>query len=239
MKITKSWIITISSFIFAIAAPPLADAGILISEDQITHYMMMFFGVSGIGAGMSVKKEIQKKREAAAPPPPPAPAAPAPEVNQPRNSGTGEFVPMIEPVYETVPAPEPEQKMPPAPAAYNTGMPQKPLATDQADNPTYTGHDNDWFHTDLEYEKEVGAVVRQGDPFLWIRVKDAAHIKGRIEHKKNVIQFEQGAQDLRFELYTKKDGVITQWENGEYEFFFSAWVNQQYKQGSGKFTVID
>ena len=63
MKLTKSWVITIASFIFAIAAPPLADAGILISEEQITHYMMLFFGVSGVGGVMSVKKNIKDRDE--------------------------------------------------------------------------------------------------------------------------------------------------------------------------------
>ena len=212
MKITKSWIITISSFIFAIAAPPLADAGILISEDQITHYMMMFFGVSGIGAGMSVKKEIQKKREAAAPPPP-APAAPAP-----------------------APAPEvTDTPLPPAPSVYAS----PPTEPEPPKVSSIKGHeltDMGWYQTNLRYVKDVGAVIKESDPFLMIKCKGAEHMTGKLIKDKNLIQVEQGTDSITFELIQKQGGEI-QPIHGELEFEFAAYLDQSYRTASGTFRV--
>ena len=244
MKMTKSWIMTIASFIFALAAPPLADAGILISEEQITHYMMMFFGISGIGAGMSVKKKVAevKAKKVTIPPPPLDPVSlgsttftmDTPEGGQAVYNGDGKKLLEVDKegtILKEIPDLE---------------MPQKPLQTDQATNPKYTNEG--WFQTDLEFVKGTGAVMRRDDPFLWIKVPDAVYIKGGVyqgtdlkDPETRLIQIDSNTGDsLRFEMYDKAAGNLVPLPPGKYMFRFAATYDMKGlpKAGDGVFTIV-
>ena len=231
LKMTKSWAVTVTAFIVAIAAPiadgPLAEYGIIISEKDIEHFLYLMFGIGATGVAAKGGKKLIERKTPVFTPPKKGITLRKGEVLRPTPGGDGHDV-FKDEVFVTHFDKDCNE------------MPQKPLKTDQAENPKYTGHERDWFRTDLEYQKGVGAVVRRGDPFLWIRAEGAEHIKGRIMQKDRLMQGEQGQEDLRFEIYTKtSEGEIIQWENGEYEFFFSAWINNAYKTGHGKFTIIE
>lgn len=65
--ITKSWKVTLVSFVIALAMPivnePLAELGILITEQELTHFLYLLFGVSGIGATTSILKRHESRKE--------------------------------------------------------------------------------------------------------------------------------------------------------------------------------
>lgn len=231
MKITKSWILTIASFVFAVLAPPLADAGIAITEDQVQHYMLLFFGISGIGAGVSVRKAVRPTPAA----PVPIPAVPVP-------------APVPAPTPPTVPEPIKAQvEIPPIEidhSVYGYNMPQKPLETAQANAPDYTGMEHDWFQTDLTYVKGVGAVMYTDDPFLWIKAKGGVKIDGHVvrESDKRKVQIGHGTDELRMAMYTQeKDGTIIPFATGEYAFEFGVYFDLKgfNKKGDGKFTLME
>ena len=220
MKITKSWALTIASVVFAIIAPPLADAGIIIPEEQVDHYMLLFFGISGIGAGVSVRKAVR-----------PTPKAETPEPKPPVQGPLPEPVKVVRP-EDTVPSP-------------NQGyvMSQRPLGTDQANRGEYTGTSDDWFRTDLTYKKDVGAVMYTDDPFLWIKVEGSKKIDGYVERSsdKRKIQIDHGTDELRLNMYTHdKDGIIVPFEPGRYKFHFGAYYDLKGfpKPADGYFTLM-
>ena len=67
MKMTKSWKLTLISFIVVMAMPvingPLVDYGIVITEQELQHFLFVFFGVSAAGGGMSMyKKRVNSKK---------------------------------------------------------------------------------------------------------------------------------------------------------------------------------
>ena len=59
-SLSKSWKLTIITLILVVAAPVLNDVlapyGIIITEAELNHYLMIFFGVSGAGIGASAFK---------------------------------------------------------------------------------------------------------------------------------------------------------------------------------------
>ena len=66
MKMTKSWKLTLISFIVVMAMPvvngPLGEFGIVITEQELQHFLLIFFGVSAAGGGMSMyKKRVGNK----------------------------------------------------------------------------------------------------------------------------------------------------------------------------------
>ena len=69
MKMTKSWKLTLISFVVVMAMPvvngPLAEYGITITEQELQHFLFVFFGVSAAGGGMSMykKREDRKKSD--------------------------------------------------------------------------------------------------------------------------------------------------------------------------------
>ena len=67
MKMTKSWKLTLISFIVVMAMPvvngPLGEFGIVITEQELQHFLFVFFGVSAAGGGMSAyKKRVENKK---------------------------------------------------------------------------------------------------------------------------------------------------------------------------------
>lgn len=70
MKMTKSWLVTLISFVMALIMPilndPLSAYGIVITEQELTHFLFVLFGVSGLGVGKSIlnKHTERKKQEA-------------------------------------------------------------------------------------------------------------------------------------------------------------------------------
>ena len=69
-KPSKSWIITIISFILVIAGPLLNDVlapyGIIITEKELEHFLYAFLGTGALGGGISLyKKKLQRKQDSA------------------------------------------------------------------------------------------------------------------------------------------------------------------------------
>ena len=71
MIVSKSWLLTISSFIGAFILPLfnewLAKYGITITESEVTQFLGLFVASGSIGAGMAVHKRQVAKAKASAP----------------------------------------------------------------------------------------------------------------------------------------------------------------------------
>ncbi len=66
IKISKSWILTIIAFVFAITAPIANDAltsyGIIITEAEMSHYLAFFLSVAGLGSVSAIRKQLKSKQ---------------------------------------------------------------------------------------------------------------------------------------------------------------------------------
>ena len=243
-RMTKSWAVTLVAFIMAIAAPiadgPLADYGIIISEKDIEHFLYLMFGIGATGVAAKGGKKLIEKKSAPVVQPSTPPrttlVAQLKQGNNLRQSDEGEII-AYDNKGETTAKFDKEG---------NEMMPQKPLSTHQAKNPTYTNEG--WFQTDLQFKKGVGAIMERDDPFLWIKVPDAVFIKGRVyqgtdleDPATRLVQIDSNNGDsIRFEMYDKTGGNIVALPPGEYKFMFSAMyaMDELPKAGSGRFTIV-
>ena len=66
LKTTKSWKLTLISFLLAAGVPFVNDAlvpyGIIITESEANYFLMMLFGISATGAGVSINKKINERK---------------------------------------------------------------------------------------------------------------------------------------------------------------------------------
>ena len=71
MRMTKSWKLTLITVITALVMPllndPLLNHGIHISENELTHLLMLALGVSATGGALSANKTIQARKQISAP----------------------------------------------------------------------------------------------------------------------------------------------------------------------------
>ena len=188
-KISKSWAVTLTAFILAIAAPildgPAADYGIIISEKDLEHFLYLVLGIGATGAAAKRGKKLTEKKTPIIKPAPKPEPTPEPAVK-----------PADEPID-----PKPEQ--PPATPARARKLADKRRSLEFT--PPKWEDSNGWFQTNLEHTKDVGATLPYGAKFLYVRVphmKD--YIGGQIWRDDTFIQAEQcqdESRTIRFELY--------------------------------------
>ena len=65
-KVTKSWVITIMSILPALLMPFVNDIlpfGMVVTESEIQHFLMLALGIGGIGAGTAAVKRVRPRPE--------------------------------------------------------------------------------------------------------------------------------------------------------------------------------
>ena len=66
-KMTKSWSLTVVMFILVTLLPfandHLSAYGIVITEEELNHFLYALFGVGAIGGGLSINKKLQDRKK--------------------------------------------------------------------------------------------------------------------------------------------------------------------------------
>ena len=89
-KVTKSWVITIMSILPALLMPFVNDIlpfGMVVTESEIQHFLMLALGIGGIGAGTAAVKRVRPRPETNAAKPQADTFRPPAETNTVRPSG--------------------------------------------------------------------------------------------------------------------------------------------------------
>ena len=208
MKMTKSWKLTLISFIVVMSMPvvngPLGEYGIVITEQELQHFLFVFFGVSAAGGGMSMyKKRVGSKKSDTVEAPTfsittPDEISPTQTVTVPPvpTQTVTASIPELEPA-ETVTAPIPE-------IVKATSIPE-------------LGPADSIYQTNFRKEPQIGNVLSYGEPYLFARrVGARSYVTGILRDSSGkIIQIRQsvpGGEIIKFVLKDKQGSF----ERGKY-----------------------
>ena len=212
MKMTKSWKLTLISFIVVMAMPvvngPLAEYGIAITEQELQHFLFVFLGVSATGGGLSVykKHEDRKKFDTMVKVDPQAYITPkvedepVPIVKTPTIKTPTVETPIIEtPIIETPIIETPIIETP----IIETPIIETPTSTPEL------GPVGSAYQTNFVKDPQIGNVLQYGEPYLFARMAGArSYVTGLLRDSTGkVIQIEQsipGEDIIRMELKNKQ-----------------------------------
>ena len=196
MKMTKSWKLTLISFIVVMAMPvingPLVEYGIVITEQELQHFLFVFFGVSAAGGGMSMyKKRVNSKKP--------------------------NTVVHVDPQGYVVETPTPKSS-----ETITVEIPQRRIVNTEDGTPSETvtipdsktvkatsipelGPVGETYQTNFVKDPSVGNVLSYGAPYLFARMAGArSYVTGLLRDEGGrIIQIEQsnpGEEIIRFEL---------------------------------------
>ena len=175
-KMTKSWAMTVVSFIMVIIMPlingPLENAGIVISESELEHFLYVFLGVGTIGAG----KAAHTKYVAAKAPKPATTAGP--EIAKDANTQ--------EPHAHTATTP-----------GSTTPSSETPVIISTADVTFKPAGAR--YQTNFESDPTLGNVLTYGTRYLYGRINGARSYTSMIlrDADKNVLDITQSNVDVQ------------------------------------------
>ena len=214
---TKSWKLTLISFIVVMAMPvvngPLEEFGITITEQELQHFLFVFFGVSAAGGGLSVyrKHEDRKKFDTMVKVDPQAYITPkvedepVPIVKTPTIKTPTVETPIIEtPIIETPIIETPIIETP----IIETPIIETPIIETPTSTPEL-GPVGSAYQTNFVKDPQVGNVLQYGEPYLFARMAGArSYVTGMLRDSTGkVIQIEQsvpGEDIIRMELKNKQ-----------------------------------
>ena len=224
---TKSWKLTLISFIVVMAMPvvngPLAEYGIAITEQELQHFLFVFLGVSATGGGLSVykKHEDRKKFDTMVKVDPQAYITPkvedepVPIVKTPTIKTPTVEIPIIEtPIIETpiIETPIIETPIIETPIIETPIIETPIIETPIIETPTSTpelGPVGSAYQTNFVKDPQIGNVLQYGEPYLFARMAGArSYVTGLLRDSTGkVIQIEQsvpGEDIIRMELKNKQ-----------------------------------
>ena len=210
LKTTKSWKLTLISFLLAAGVPFVNDAlvpyGIIITESEANYFLMMLFGISATGAGVSINKKIneRKMKEAETKNIQPVVVQPQQQQQQPAYTATAQQVNAA-----SIPAS-------PAPAPVNPAD-ERPRGNDNIPIPKL-GPEGSKYQHNFKNDSSLGNVLDYGQSYLYLRLKGArSYVTAQLkDHAGKLLQIEQalpGNCTCRLEMF---DNVGNPLPRGKY-----------------------
>ena len=208
-KVTKSWVITIMSILPALLMPFVNDIlpfGMVVTESEIQHFLMLALGIGGIGAGTAAVKRVRPRPETNAAKPQVDTFRPPAGTNTVRPSGMS--VPRL------------------GPEVGPSGMSVPRLGPE-------VGPSSDWLQTNLK-QSEEGAMLPHGEPYLHLRVVGAkTFVSGVLSTIKGkaLLVAQSDPDNVEFIKFRMALSDKTAMPKGEYELRFKCDRGTSYDMG--------
>ena len=210
-KVTKSWVITIMSILPALLMPFVNDIlpfGMVVTESEIQHFLMLALGIGGIGAGTAAVKRVRPRPETNAVKPHADTFRPPAETNT------------VKPQADTFRPPAETNTVRPS------GMSVPRLGPE-------VGPSSDWLQTNLK-QSEEGAMLPHGEPYLHLRVVGAkTFVSGVLSTIKGkaLLVAQSDPDNVEFIKFRMALSDKTAMPKGEYELRFKCDRGTSYDMG--------
>ena len=217
LKTTKSWKLTLISFLLAAGVPFVNDAlvpyGIIITESEANYFLMMLFGISATGAGVSINKKIneRKMKEAETKNIQPVVVQPQQQQQQQQQQQPAHTATAQQVNTASIPAS-------PGPAPVSGGdTDERPRGNDNIPIPKL-GPEGSKYQHNFKNDSSLGNVLDYGQSYLYLRLKGArSYVTAQLkDHAGKLLQIEQakpGNCTCRLEMF---DSVGNPLPRGKY-----------------------